>query len=141
MNIVQLSVFVENRSGRLADIVGFMADAKINIRALSLADTTDFGVLRMIVDEPEKAIEALKKKSLTIKTTEVIAAKVEDVPGGLAKVLSVFKKEHINIEYMYAFVEKKESSAALVFRVDNPDEAVKKLKGVKVLKAEDVYNI
>jgi hypothetical protein len=141
MKIVQLSVFIENREGRLADIISVLADAKINIRALSLADTADFGVLRMIVDTPDMAIEALKKKSIMVKTTDIIAVEVEDQPGGLEKVLQVFKKHSINIEYMYAFVEKNNSNAVLVFRVDDPDCAIKKLKEVKVLKAEDVYKI
>ncbi len=141
MKIVQLSVFIENKEGRLADIIGVLADANINIRALSLADTADFGVLRMIVDTPAAAIEALKKKSIMVKTTDIIAVEVEDKPGGLEKVLKVFKNEGINIEYMYAFVEKNNSNAVLVFRVENPDAALGKLNGVKVLKAEDVYNI
>ncbi len=141
MKIVQLSIFVENREGRLADIMSILAGAKINIRALSLADTKDFGVLRMIVDTPEKAIEALKAKEIVVKTTDIIAVEVEDQPGGLAKVLKVFKDSKINIEYMYAFVEKNNSNAVMVFRVENPDEAVKKIKGVKILSAEDVYKL
>jgi hypothetical protein len=141
MKIVQLSVFLENKEGRLADIIGALADANINIRTLSLADTKDFGVLRMIVDTPEKAIEVLKKKGATVKTTEIIAVEVEDSPGGLYRVLKVFKEAGINIEYMYAFVEKNNDNAVMVFRVDDPDAAIKKIKGVKILKADDIYKI
>ncbi|MGD0566694.1 MAG: ACT domain-containing protein [Candidatus Goldiibacteriota bacterium] len=141
MKIVQLSVFLENKEGRLADIIGTLSAAGINIRALSLADTQNFGVLRMIVDTPEKAIEALKKSGTIVKTTDIIAVEVEDSPGGLHKVLKVFKDSAVNIEYMYAFVEKNNNNAVMVFRVDNPDEALKKLKGVKILKADDVYKI
>jgi hypothetical protein len=141
MKIVQLSIFVENREGRLADIMSILAGAKINIRALSLADTKDFGVLRMIVDTPEKAIEALKAKEIVVKTTEIIAVEVEDQPGGLAKVLKVFKDAKINIEYMYAFVEKNNCNAVMVFRVEKPDEVISKIKGVKILSAEDVYKL
>ncbi len=139
MKIAQLSVFVENREGRLADIMGILAGAGINIRALSLADTKDFGVLRMIVDGPDKAIAVLKAKDIVVKTTDIIAVEVEDRPGGLSKVLNVFKKAKINIEYMYAFVEKNNSNAVMVFRVEKPGDAVKKIKGVKILSAEDVY--
>jgi hypothetical protein len=141
MKIVQLSVFLENKEGRLADIIGALADAKINIRTLSLADTKDFGVLRMIVDTPEKAIEVLKKKGAAVKTTEIIAVEVEDSPGGLYRVLKVFKEAGINIEYMYAFVEKNNDNAVMIFRVDDPDAAIKKIKGVKILKADDIYKI
>lgn len=141
MKIVQLSIFVENREGRLADIMGILAGAKINIRALSLADTSDFGVLRMIVDTPDKAIAALKAKDVLVKTTDIIAVEVEDQPGGLAKVLDVFKNAGINIEYMYAFVEKNNCNAVMVFRVENPDDAVKKIQGVKILSAADVYKL
>ncbi|MEI7541902.1 MAG: ACT domain-containing protein [bacterium] len=141
MKIVQLSIFVENREGRLADIMAILAEAKINIRALSLADTADFGVLRMIVDTPDKAITFLKSKDVVVKTTDIIAVEVEDQPGGLAKVLNVFKNAKINIEYMYAFVEKNNSNAVMVFRVEKPEEAIKKIIGVKILKAEDVYKL
>jgi hypothetical protein len=139
VKVTQLSVFVENKEGRLADIIGVLSAAKINIRTLTLADTKDFGVLRMIVDFPEEAIEFLKKKSIMVKTTDMIAVEVEDVPGGLEKVLLSFKKHGINIEYMYAFVEKKNENAVMVFRVEDPDAAIKKLKDVKLLKAKDLY--
>lgn len=138
MKIVQLSIFVENREGRLAEIMSILAAEKIDIRALSLADTKDFGVLRMIVDTPDKAIAALKSKNIMIKTTDIIAVEVEDQPGGLSRVLNVFKAAKINIEYMYAFVEKNNSNAVMVFRVENPEKAVKKIKGIKILAAEDV---
>lgn len=141
MKIVQLSIFVENREGRLADIMAVLADAKINIRALSLADTADFGVLRMIVDTPDKAITILKSKEIVVKTTDIIAVEVEDQPGGLAKVLNIFKNAKINIEYMYAFVEKNNCNAVMVFRVEKPEDAIKKINGVKILTAEDVYKL
>ncbi len=143
MKVAQLSVFLENKKGRLADAIEVLAKEKINIRALSLADTAEFGVLRIIVDEPEKAIKALKKASMVVKTTDIIAVEVEDKPGGLNKVLNTFKDSGINIEYMYAFVEKNNENAVLVFRVENTDEAIKVLtkKNVKILKAEEVYKI
>jgi hypothetical protein len=143
MKVVQLSVFLGNEEGRLAEVTSILAKAKINIRALSLADTADFGVLRIIVDKPDAAILALKKADIVVKTTDVIAAEVEDTPGGLAKVLKVFKDEKINIEYMYAFVEKKNDNAVLVFRVEDIDSVIKKLKKsqLKLLDAEEVYGI
>ena len=143
MKVTQLSVFLGNEEGRLADVMEIMAKAKVNIRALSLADTADFGVLRIIVDQPDAAIGALKKADIVVKTTDIIAAEVEDKPGGLAKVLKVFKDEKINIEYMYAFVEKRNDNAVLVFRVDDIDGVIKKLKksSVKILESGDVYGI
>jgi hypothetical protein len=143
MKVTQLSVFLGNEEGRLAEVMGVLAKAKVNIRALSLADTADFGVLRIIVNEPDSAIAALKKADIMVKTTDIIAAEVEDKPGGLAKVLDVFRNEKINIEYMYAFVEKRNENAVLVFRVENIDDVVRKLKksSVKILEAKDVYGI
>ncbi|MCE5301272.1 MAG: ACT domain-containing protein [Spirochaetia bacterium] len=142
MKVMQLSVFLENREGRLAEAVGLVAEAGINIRALSLAETADFGVIRMIVDTPDKAITALKAKSIIVKTTDVIAVEVEDKPGGLKKVLDVFHSQGINIEYMYACVEKNNSNAVMLLRVENPEAALEKVKDkVKILKAEEVYEI
>jgi hypothetical protein len=143
MKVVQLSVFLGNEEGRLAEVMTILAKADVNIRALSLADTAEFGVLRIIVDRPDEAIAALKKADIVVKTTDVIAAEVEDKPGGLAKVLKVFKNEKINIEYMYAFVEKMNGNAVLVFRVEDIDGVIKKLKksDVKILEARDVYGI
>ena len=143
MKVTQLSVFLGNEEGRLAEVMSVMAKAKVNIRALSLADTADFGVLRIIADQPDSAIAALKKADIVVKTTDIIAAEVEDKPGGLAKVLKVFKDEKINIEYMYAFVEKRNDNAVLVFRVENIDDVIKKLKksSVKILESDEVYEI
>jgi hypothetical protein len=143
MKVVQLSVFLGNEEGRLAEVMGILAKANVNIRALSLADTADFGVLRIIVDKPQDAIDALRKAEIVVKTTDIIAVEVEDKPGGLSKVLDVFKNEKINIEYMYAFVEKKNDNAVLVFRVENIEEAINKLKAgkVRVLESDEVYKI
>jgi hypothetical protein len=143
MKVTQLSVFLGNEEGRLSDVMSVLAKAKVNIRALSLADTADFGVLRIIVDKPDAAIAALKKADVVVKTTDIIAAEVEDKPGGLAKVLKVFKDEKINIEYMYAFVEKRNENAVLVIRVENINEGIGKLSksGVKLLEAGDVYGL
>jgi len=143
MKIVQLSVFLSNEKGRLFDVMDTMADAKINIRALSLAETADFGVLRMIVNDNDKAMDALKKNNIVVKTTEIIAVEVPDQPGGLAGVLAVFKQAGVNIEYMYAFVEKKGNNALMVFRVDNIDRGIEALtnKKIKILQGKEIKNI
>lgn len=143
MKIVQLSVFLSNEKGRLFDVMDTLADAKINIRALSLAETADFGVLRMIVNDNEKAMDALKKNNIVVKTTEIIAVEVPDRPGGLAGVLAVFKQAGVNIEYMYAFVEKKGNNALMVFRVDNIDRGIEALtdKKIKIVQGKEIKNI
>jgi hypothetical protein len=124
MKIKQISVFLENRTGRLAEVTKLLADAKINIRALSLAETAEFGVLRLIVNEPDACLEVLKKNNFVAQETDVIAVEVQDKPGGLNHILEIFNKNVINIEYMYAFVEKKVDNAIVVFRIDNAGKAI-----------------
>ncbi len=137
MKIRQISVFIENKVGRIMDITEVLGRNNINIRALSLADTSDFGILRMIVDQREKALKALKEKGFIVKDTEVVAVEVPDRPGGLAKVLEVLTEAGINVEYMYAFFEKPEDKALLIFRFEDPDSAISALtrRGVQVVDA------
>lgn len=134
MAIKQLSVFVENKPGDLFGKVKDLADAKINIRAMSIADTKDFGILRLIVSDTEKAKEVLSEDSI-VTVTEVIAAEMSDEAGALAKILSAFGEEGINIEYMYAFTASTELGAYVVLRVDDnaTAERVLKANGVSVL--------
>jgi len=106
MKITQISVFIENKSGRLYEICDLLGRNNLNIRALSLADTSDFGILRLIMSDPEKAYRLLKENEFTVGKTDVIAVEVPDVPGGLASVLKVLSDNNVNVEYMYAFVEK-----------------------------------
>ena len=127
MVIKQISVFIENKKGRLADVTSVLANENINIKALSLADTSDFGILRMIVDEIEKAIYSLKQAGFIVKETDVLAVEVEDKPGGLNSILQKFKEYNIDIAYMYAFVESLNSNALLVFKVSDIDKAIKVL--------------
>jgi len=143
MDIKQISIFLENRGGRLAEVTDVLGRADINIRALSLADTSDFGILRLIVDRPDDAVKALKEKGFTVRETNVVAVEVPDKPGGLAGVLKKLRDFGISIEYMYAFVEKATDKAVLVFRFDEVQKALKTLEdtGVTVLKAEQVYSI
>jgi hypothetical protein len=128
VDIKQISVFLENKKGRLADVTNVLAKEGINIRALFLADTQDFGVLRMIVNNTEKALQVLKENNFVAQETIVIAVEVEDKPGGLNKILDLLSKNDINIEYMYAFVEKKADNAIVIFKVDEYDTARKVLK-------------
>jgi hypothetical protein len=104
MFIKQLSVFVENKSGRLAEITAILAKANIDIRALSIADTTDFGILRLVVDRPDEAEKTLREAGLTVTLTDVLAVGIPDKPGGFASAMKVLAAENIGIEYMYAFV-------------------------------------
>ena len=143
MKVDQLAVFLENKSGRLAAITNVLSDSGINIRALSVADTADFGILRLIVDDTDKAIRALKDEGFTVGMADVVAVEVEDKPGGLARVLSILHEAGINVEYMYAFVEKSSENAVLIFRFDDPDMAVNILQsgGIKILTSEEVKSI
>jgi len=143
MKVKQLSIFLENQSGRLAEVTGALGDAGVNIRALSLADTSGFGILRLIVNDIEKARDVLHRKGFTVRETDVIAVEVPDRPGGLAGVLGALAEDGINIEYMYAFVEKPSKDAIVVFRIENIDEGIKSLQshGVNVLSAEQVYSL
>ena len=127
MRVKQISVFIENRSGRLSDVAEVLGRSKINIRALSLADTSDFGILRLIVDKPDDALDVLKKAHFTLSETDVIAVEVCDKPGGLAEVLAVLGNAGINVEYMYAFVEKSSGNAVMIFRIEDIDKAVQAL--------------
>ena len=135
MKINQLSVFSENKPGHVIAPCRLLAQAGIDIRALSLADTQRFGILRMIIPEWEKAKALLEGSGSVVKVTEVLAVEVPDRPGGLAEVLELFEGTGINIEYMYAFPFVREKKAVLVFRFDQPDEAIKRLQagGINVL--------
>ena len=141
MKVNQISIFLENKSGRLAEVTRILGDTGINIRALSLADTSDFGILHLIVNDNAKAIEVLKSKQFTVSMNEVVAVEVADRPGGLADILGILKKERINVEYMYAFVERSSDNAVIIFRFDETDKAIKLLtaKGVTVLEGKKVY--
>lgn len=141
MKVEQISIFLENKSGRLADVAGVLARAGINIRALSLADTTDFGILRLIVNDTEKAKLALKEGGFTVGKTEVIAVEVSDRPGGLADILTIMKDNGINVEYMYAFVQKSGGHAIIIFRFDELEKAIGVLQkgGIRILKGEEIY--
>ena len=138
MKIQQLSIFVENKPGHVAGLCRLLAQQGVNIRALTLADTEKFGILRLIVSDPAKATRALEAQGHVVKTTEVVAIEVPDQPGGLAGVLSALEGSPTNIEYLYAVPFGHQGKAVLVFRFDYPDAAIGVLqaKGVAVLRGD-----
>jgi len=141
MQAQQISIFLENKAGRLSEVTGILSDAGVNIRALSLADTSDFGVLRLIVDDNEKAESTLKKSGFTVKKTPVVAALVNDRPGGLHGILDLLTRNGINVEYMYAFVQQSGDNAVMIFRFDKIDEAARILSenGVEIIDGDRLY--
>ena len=143
MKVEQISIFIENKSGRLAEVSQILGDAGVNIRALSLADTSDFGILRLIVNDRQLAMTALKEKGFTVSKTEVVAVEVPDQPGGLASILRVLDAAMINVEYMYAFVERCGDNAVIIFRFDETDKAIGTLaaKGFNMLAGERLYGM
>jgi hypothetical protein len=140
MKVQQISVFLENRAGRLSAVINLIAKANINIRALSLADTNDFGILRLIVDKPEEAERLLRENRFTLNVTDVVAIEIPDRPGGLGHVLGILQQASVNVEYMYAFVEKNADKAVVVFRFDNLDRVLQLLgtDGLKILTRDEV---
>jgi len=141
VRVAQISVFLENEAGRLARVARLLGGAEINIRALSIADTADFGILRLIVDDPERAAAVLRSAELTVSLTDVIAVEMPDCPGALSQVLDALASARVNIEYMYAFVTQSEEGAVVVFRVDRLDEAIQALtaNGMRLLSGDDIY--
>jgi hypothetical protein len=125
MIIKQISIFLENVSGRLAEVTKILADSKINLRAMTIADTADFGILRVITSTPEDAVAVLSKAGFMAKETDVLAVEVEDHPGGLAHVMDVFSKNKVNIEYMYASLERSQDKAVIVIKVEDVQKGVK----------------
>lgn len=131
MYIKQLSVFVENKLGRASAILDILAKNNINIRALSIAEASEFGILRMIVDDSEKAKTLLRESGVVVKTNDVLAAPIDDTPGGLLKLLDSLKDSGVNVEYLYAFVAREGEHAQVVLRVDDTDKAEKVLAALK----------
>jgi hypothetical protein len=143
MKVQQISVFLENKSGRLAEVTDILAKNGINIRALSLADTVDFGILRLIVNDQEKTVNLLKDSGFTVSINEVVAVVVPDRSGGLASILNTLRGKGINVEYMYAIVQKNEGNAVLILRFDELEKAVTTLRsaGVRMLSGDEVQKL
>jgi hypothetical protein len=143
MKVEQISIFIENKSGRLAEVTAILDQAEINIRALSLADTSDFGILRLIVNDTEAALKTLRAHNFTVSKTEVVGVEVPDRPGGLSSILQILDRNDVNVEYMYAFVDHSGGNAVIIFRFDEIDEAIRALTGnaVKILPGEQLTSI
>ncbi len=143
MPVEQISVFLENKTGRLAEVTKSLSEAGVNIRALSLADTSDFGILRLIVNDNEKAKAVLQERGFTVGKTDVLAVAVEDHPGGLHRILDLLSRANVNVEYMYAFVQQSGSNAVIIFRFDRLEEAIKILNanGVSIIEPKTLYAI
>lgn len=143
MLIKQVSVFLENKSGKLSEVVSILGKGGIDISALTMADTADFGVLRIIVNEPEKAAELLREQEIIVKVSDVIGVAISDGPGDLAKVLEVLKNKGISVEYMYACVGKLSNSALVVMKVDDPEKALELLEKeqISTFDAKDIYRV
>ena len=128
MGIKQISVFLENTTGRLGEVTKTLAKTGINLRAISIADTADFGILRLIVDKNDEAVDALTAAGFTARQTDVVAVEIEDVPGSLAKLMELFQQSKVNIEYLYASLEGKVGKAVVIFKLEDHE------KGLKILK-------
>ena len=143
MSVKQLSVFLENKEGKLKKAVNAMSQAGVNIRALSIADSSKYGILRLIVSDNETAIKALKEEKFTVKETDVIVVGVKDEPNGLNTMLEILEKESINVEYLYAFMARTEKHAYVVLRVEENEEAEAALKnaGFKMITEADISKL
>lgn len=141
MNIMQISVFLENKVGRLSEVTSLLAENEIDLKALSISETHDFGILRLIVDDFDKAQKVLTDGQYICKTTKVIGVKLEDKPGGMAEVLKVFAEYGISIEYAYAFISHNTANAYMICKVANEDEAIQKLQqaGINIACKNDIF--
>lgn len=141
MKADQLSIFLENRAGRLAEVTRILSEAGVNIRALSLADTSDFGILRLIVSDFDTAKTKLKEAGFTVGRTSVVAVEITDQPGGLHNILSMLQDAGINVEYMYAVVQQTSNNAILIFRFDRTDQGIDLLqkKNITIIPGDKLY--
>ncbi|SKA81452.1 ACT domain-containing protein [Desulfobaculum bizertense] len=143
MKAEQISIFLENRAGRLAELTRVLKENDINIRAMSLADTSDFGILRIIVNDFETARNILKDNGFTVGRTTVVAVEVDDNPGGLYTLLDMLSNAGVNVEYMYAFIQQKGKEAIMIFRFDRTDLAIETLakNGIRIIPGEELYQM
>lgn len=143
MKIKQLSIFLENRKGRMKNALDVLEKGGVNIRALSIADTSDFGILRLIVPEPIVTKKLLEANNFIVKTGEVIAVRMPDHPGGLGEILGILDENNINLEYLYAFVEEKDEMAIVLLHPENIDAGIEVLKkgGAQIVSADEIYGM
>jgi hypothetical protein len=141
--IKQISLFVENKPGRMAKVSKTLSDAGVNIRALTVAEAGDFGVIRMVVDDPEKGYQVLHDSGFTVSETEVLAVEMKDIPGGLYEIVNTLGESDVNVDYAYAFVTTKAERAMLIIRVDNLEKARKVLTdaGIKLATKDEIQKI
>jgi hypothetical protein len=125
MKIKQISIFLENTAGRIADVTRILKNGEVNLRAIMIADTADFGILRIITDDSDKALNVLKEAKFTTRTTDVLAVSIKDSVGALHDVLSLFEKNSVNIEYLYASLEKTGDRAVIIFKVEDAERGMK----------------
>ncbi len=140
MYIHQISVFMENKPGNLADVTSFLAENNIDIRALEVADSSDYGIIRIIVNDPFNTLTLLKDNNWICKLTHVIGVKIPDTPGAMAKVMNILASENISVEYIYAFLTKDADNALMIFRVQDNDRVAALLKknGITIVDQEDL---
>lgn len=143
MTVKQISVFVENKPGQLAEFTDVLRQNSIDMRALSIAETKDFGIIRVIVDDSYKTACILKEAGYVFSITPVLAVEIPDEPGGLSKILDVLKEHEINVEYTYAFITRKKEYAYMIFRVEDNDKAVKALSknGIRPICQDELYKM
>lgn len=143
MTIKQISVFLENKKGRLAKLTGVLKDNNIDISAISIADTSNFGIIRIIVNKPKRAEDIIRNAGFTVNIADVLAVEVMDNPGGLHEVLEILNHNDISIEYLYSFVRRPSERALILFRVEKPEDTIEILKksGINVLTSQEVYGL
>lgn len=143
MKIKQLSIFLQNRMGSLSKPLEVLSEADVNIRAMCMADTSEFGILRLVVDDPVKGKEALEEHNFLVKITDIIGVEMHDAPGGLTNVLKVIRDNEIDLEYLYAFTHDKENKAILLLHADELDRLISSLKSndMTIVPADEVYNL
>lgn len=141
MHAKQLSVFIENKKGHIATLMKSLKDKQIDVRAISVFDTNEFGILRLVVDDPEKALSTVRENGYAAKIGEVLAAEIVDEPGALYEIFSLLDAADINIEYIYSFVMKTNVKPLIIMKVDRMNEAVDLLtaKGIRIVDAEEIY--
>lgn len=142
MNVIQITIFIENKPGRLLSVTRFLAERGINLWSLCVADTTEYGLVRLIVDRPDEVCRLLKEKGISVRRTEIVAAELSNSPGGLNRVLELLYANDIDVEYIYSFFGGYSGICYAGFKVSDTEHctAVLEKNGVKLLKAEDIYD-
>lgn len=143
MKIKQLSIFLQNRMGSLSKPLEVLTQAEVNIRAMCMADTSEFGILRLVVDDPIKGKEALEENNFLVKITDIIGVEMNDTPGGLTAVLKIIKDNEIDLEYLYAFTHNKVGKAILLLHADDIDRLIQALtdNDITIVPSDEVYNL